>query len=368
MTKVGVGVDPELDATFPGQRAARVAIEPRAAGARSAAADPQRRSRTCRCPTRSSKEKFCELAAPVLGRRRGRRSCCGGWKRNRHRLAQALFAPRAVALVGASGDATKNTARPQRYLRKHGYAGRIVPIKPRARRCSARARTAARRAPGEIDHAFIMVDEVEQALEDCAQARRAGREHLQQRLRRRRQRGRRAAGALVAAGASARRAAARAEQHGRGRHARAARADGQRGARDGCAARGQHEPHLAERHHARHAALARRRARAGLREAGFGRQRSRPGRRRAGGPARRRRRYEGHPALPGNGARRRRVSRPRRATRMRRASRSSPTSSAARRLARSSRARTPARSPAPMRRSTPTFATAASCASTCSRR
>ena len=37
------------------------------------------------------------------------------------RLAQALFAPRAVALVGASGDARKNTARPQRYLRKHGY-------------------------------------------------------------------------------------------------------------------------------------------------------------------------------------------------------------------------------------------------------
>ena len=45
-------------------------------------------------------------------------------------LAQALFAPRAVALVGASGDAAKNTARPQRYLQKHGYAGRIVPVNP----------------------------------------------------------------------------------------------------------------------------------------------------------------------------------------------------------------------------------------------
>ena len=42
------------------------------------------------------------------------------------RLAQALFAPRAVALIGASGDARKNTARPQRFLRKHGYTGRIV--------------------------------------------------------------------------------------------------------------------------------------------------------------------------------------------------------------------------------------------------
>ena len=28
----------------------------------------------------------------------------------------SLFAPRTVALVGASGDAAKNTARPQRYL------------------------------------------------------------------------------------------------------------------------------------------------------------------------------------------------------------------------------------------------------------
>jgi len=43
-------------------------------------------------------------------------------------LARALFAPRAVALIGASGDAGKNSARPLRFLRKHGYAGRIVPI------------------------------------------------------------------------------------------------------------------------------------------------------------------------------------------------------------------------------------------------
>ena len=45
-------------------------------------------------------------------------------------LAQALFSPRAVALVGASGDAAKNTARPQRYLKKHGYAGKVFPVNP----------------------------------------------------------------------------------------------------------------------------------------------------------------------------------------------------------------------------------------------
>ena len=85
------------------------------------------------------------------------------------RLAKALFAPRAVALIGASGDARKNTARPQRFLRKHGYAGRIVPIN--ATRDEVLGERAYRRladAPGEIDHAFIMVEEVEEALEDCA--------------------------------------------------------------------------------------------------------------------------------------------------------------------------------------------------------
>ncbi|HZS65543.1 MAG TPA: acetate--CoA ligase family protein [Burkholderiales bacterium] len=85
------------------------------------------------------------------------------------RLAQALFAPRAVALIGASGDPQKNTARPQRYLRKHGYSGRIVPIN--ATRDEVLGERAYRRladAPGEIEHAFIMVEEVEAALEDCA--------------------------------------------------------------------------------------------------------------------------------------------------------------------------------------------------------
>jgi acyl-CoA synthetase (NDP forming) len=85
------------------------------------------------------------------------------------RLAQALFAPRAVALIGASGDARKNTARPQRFLRKHGFAGRIVPIN--ATRDEVLGERAYRRladVPGEIDHAFIMIEEVEEALEDCA--------------------------------------------------------------------------------------------------------------------------------------------------------------------------------------------------------
>ena len=85
-------------------------------------------------------------------------------------LAQALFAPRAVALVGASGDERKNTARPQRYLRKHGYAGRVLPINPaRGEVLGERAYARLADAPGEIDQAFVMAPgtAVEQALEDC---------------------------------------------------------------------------------------------------------------------------------------------------------------------------------------------------------
>ncbi|MFT5439057.1 MAG: acyl-CoA synthetase (NDP forming) [Alphaproteobacteria bacterium] len=88
-------------------------------------------------------------------------------------LARALFRPRSVALVGASGDATKNTARPQRYLIKHGYKGRILPINPgRDEIMGLPAYTSVSKAPGPIDHAFIMTPAaaVPGILADCAKA------------------------------------------------------------------------------------------------------------------------------------------------------------------------------------------------------
>jgi len=86
-------------------------------------------------------------------------------------LAQALFAPRAVALVGASGDAKKNTARPQRFLARHGYAGTVLPINPtRAEVLGAKAWRSVADAPQPVDHAFIMIPEVEQAIEDCGRS------------------------------------------------------------------------------------------------------------------------------------------------------------------------------------------------------
>ena len=85
------------------------------------------------------------------------------------KLAEALFHPRTVALIGASGDPAKNTARPQRYLRKHGYAGRIVPVNPgRGEVLGEKAYASLADVAGEVDHAFIMVEAVERALEDCA--------------------------------------------------------------------------------------------------------------------------------------------------------------------------------------------------------
>ena len=83
-------------------------------------------------------------------------------------LAQALFAPRAVALVGASGDAAKNTARPQRYLKKHGYGGKVFPVNPmRQDVFGEKAYPRVSDIPEPVDHAYILIEDVEQALEDC---------------------------------------------------------------------------------------------------------------------------------------------------------------------------------------------------------
>ncbi len=85
-------------------------------------------------------------------------------------LFRALFAPRAIALYGASGDAAKNTARPQRYLRKHGYTGRIAPINRTRREVLGEAAYPSLAAVhGDIDHAFIMVppEDVPAACDEC---------------------------------------------------------------------------------------------------------------------------------------------------------------------------------------------------------
>jgi len=93
---------------------------------------------------------------------------------NRAALAQALFAPKSVALIGASGDATKNTSRPQRFLRHHGFAGRVIPVNPgRKEIFGERAYPDVRAVPEPVDHAFIMVptDGVADAVAQCCEKR-----------------------------------------------------------------------------------------------------------------------------------------------------------------------------------------------------
>ncbi len=85
-------------------------------------------------------------------------------------LYNAVFDPRSVALIGASGDEKKNTSRPQRYLRRHGYTGKIIPVNPgRDEIFGERAYPNVSAVPDAIDHAFIMVPAgaVPAALTQC---------------------------------------------------------------------------------------------------------------------------------------------------------------------------------------------------------
>ena len=85
-------------------------------------------------------------------------------------LFRSIFEPRTVALIGASGDAGKNTARPQQFLRRHGWTGTIRPInRTRSELFGEPAFPDLDSVPGAIDHAFVMVPaaDVAEALEAC---------------------------------------------------------------------------------------------------------------------------------------------------------------------------------------------------------
>jgi acyl-CoA synthetase (NDP forming) len=91
---------------------------------------------------------------------------------SRRTLFDALFAPKTIALVGASSDASKNTSRPQRMLRAHGFTGTILPINPKREEVfGERTYPTLLDAPGPIDHAFIMVPAgaVLRAVQECVE-------------------------------------------------------------------------------------------------------------------------------------------------------------------------------------------------------
>jgi acyl-CoA synthetase (NDP forming) len=73
-------------------------------------------------------------------------------------LHRALFEPRRIALVGASADRTRLTARAQLYLRKHGYTGDILPVHPReAEVLGEKAYPSVADIPGEVDFAYLLL-------------------------------------------------------------------------------------------------------------------------------------------------------------------------------------------------------------------
>jgi acetate---CoA ligase (ADP-forming) len=86
-------------------------------------------------------------------------------------LAKALFAPDSIALIGASGDVGKHTSLPQRYLRKHGFTGKIFPVNPTHQEIfGEKTYPSADLLPQQVDHAFIMLPArlVAEAVSQCA--------------------------------------------------------------------------------------------------------------------------------------------------------------------------------------------------------
>jgi acyl-CoA synthetase (NDP forming) len=74
-------------------------------------------------------------------------------------LFTALFEPRRIALIGASADEKKTTSRPQRFLRKHGFSGEILPVNPsRSEILGERAYKDLDAIAGDIDHAYILLN------------------------------------------------------------------------------------------------------------------------------------------------------------------------------------------------------------------
>src|SRR5918996_845660 len=87
---------------------------------------------------------------------------CGEYTRamsHPDKLFASLFEPRRIALIGASADVTKTTSRPQRFLRKHGFAGEILPINPsRTEILGEKAYKDLDAVSGDIDHAYILLN------------------------------------------------------------------------------------------------------------------------------------------------------------------------------------------------------------------
>lgn len=83
----------------------------------------------------------------------------------------ALMSPRSIAIIGASQEATKIGGRPVDLLRRHGYAGRIYPVNPKAALVQGlKAYASVADLPEAPDLAIVAVDaeRASEAVEQCA--------------------------------------------------------------------------------------------------------------------------------------------------------------------------------------------------------
>jgi len=88
-------------------------------------------------------------------------------------MSERLLAPKSVAIVGCSADATKHTARPLKYLKKHNFSGDIYPVNPNAEEIQGHRCYPSVSAIGKpVDHVLIMVPSalVPGVIDECAAA------------------------------------------------------------------------------------------------------------------------------------------------------------------------------------------------------
>jgi acyl-CoA synthetase (NDP forming) len=87
-------------------------------------------------------------------------------------LYRALFAPKAVALIGASDVVGKATARPLEFLRLHGWDGDVYPVNPsRETVLGERAWNSLKELPAVPEHALVLTpaDAAVEAVRQCAE-------------------------------------------------------------------------------------------------------------------------------------------------------------------------------------------------------
>ena len=83
----------------------------------------------------------------------------------------ALMRPRTIALIGASDNPSRTAGRPLRYLRRHGFEGKVYPVNPRRTEVQGEPAWPSLEAlPEAIDQAYVLLDTAPAmaVVEDCA--------------------------------------------------------------------------------------------------------------------------------------------------------------------------------------------------------